>query len=479
MRAGRLCALVAGLSALAWSFVTPPFHVPDEVAHFAYAQHLAETGELPKLDGSLEYSPEEQQALHVTDFYLVVGELGSRPPWTEHQQRAMEDLPQLPRVGTGTAQTATNNPPLYYALAAVPYWAGSGLGHLDRIWLIRLLSVLIAAATAFAVFLFVRELMPGTPWAWTVAGLAVALQPLLTFISSGVQPDSLLALAGALTLLAAARVLRRGLDVRSGALLGAVAAVGLLSKLAFVGLAPGIALAVALGLRRAIAERRRPEGLRGAALALGIPAVAAAAYVLASVLVWDRPVYGGGEVPVEASSGAGTGSDRERISYIWQLYLPRLPFMQDQFPASPIREVWVNGFIGRFGWLDTMWSPAVYRAGGIVLLGVFLLALLGAVRAWRAGAFSGRLGELAVYAVLAAGLLVLIGVSGYSARLSGGGFEQARYLLPLIGLYGAIVALAARAVGARWGPVLGAGLVGLAFAHLLFAQLLTVGRFWA
>ena len=49
-------------------------------------------------------------------------------------------------------------------------------------------------------------------------------------------------------------------------------------------------------------------------------------------------------------------------------------------------------------------------------------------------------------------------------------FEQARYLLPLLCLYAAIVALAARAGGRRWGPALGAALVVLAIGHDLFAQ---------
>ena len=482
--AAWLCALVGFLSALGWSFVTPPFHVPDEVAHLAYVQHLAETGDLPKLNDDLDYSPEEQQALTITEFYLVVGAKDGRPPWTDVQQRAMEDLEEVPRVGTGTAQSATNNPPLYYAVEAVPYWLGSGLSLLDRMALMRLVSALMAGATALAIFLFLREVLPREPWAWTVGALVAALQPLFGFVSSGVQPDALLALAGSLVLLAAARVLRRGLDTRSGLALGAATAIGVLSKLAFLGLVPGIVLAVALGLRRAVRDDRRGAGLRGATLALGVPAAAVAAYALASVLVWDRALFGADattstNLNKAAPTDVMAASQSGRLSYIWQLYLPRLPFMDDQFPSSPIREIWVNGFIGRFGWLDTVWSHGVYRAGAAVLLGIAVLAAIGALRAARRGAFAGRVGELSVYAVMAVGLLGLIGAAAYSSYLSGGTFAQARYLVPLMGIYAGIVALAARALGPRWGPVLGAVLVVAAFGHDLFAQLLTLGRFWA
>jgi hypothetical protein len=74
---------------------------------------------------------------------------------------------------------------------------------------------------------------------------------------------------------------------------------------------------------------------------------------------------------------------------------------------------------------------------------------------------------------------VLIGWAGYRARTGGAaGFEQARYLLPLLPFYAAAVALAARAWGLRRGPVVAALLVGVALSHDVLAQLLTVSRFY-
>ena len=149
-------------------------------------------------------------------------------------------------MSSGSAQSSSNNPPLYYALQGIPYGAGRmlGLSFLDRLALMRLLSVLLFAVTALAAFLFVRELVPGTPWAWTLGGLAVALQALAGFISSGVQADALLYCASALLLLALARAFRRGLGVGTGAAIGAAVAVGMLGKLTFAGLVPGAALGV-------------------------------------------------------------------------------------------------------------------------------------------------------------------------------------------------------------------------------------------
>ena len=120
--------------------------MPDEVSHFAYAQYLAETGKLPKENGKPTYAPEEEQALASTEFYMVVGDVDARPPWTEVRDRAMDAERPANPVGSGTAQSATNNPPLYYAMEAAPYWIGKALGLrlLDRLMLMRFLSVLCA-----------------------------------------------------------------------------------------------------------------------------------------------------------------------------------------------------------------------------------------------------------------------------------------------------------------------------------------------
>ena len=68
----------------------------------------------------------------------------------------------------------------------------------------------------------------------------------------------------------------------------------------------------------------------------------------------------------------------------------------------------------------------------------------------------GRIGELATYVAMTLGLLILVNGNGFAVRADGSvGFEQARYLFPLLALYAAIMALAARGVGRRYGPAVG------------------------
>ena len=89
------------------------------------------------------------------------------------------------------------------------------------------------------------------------------------------------------------------------------------------------------------------------------------------------------------------------------------------------------------------------------------------------------LGIFGCFGVMALGLLGAIGYAGIRYRLSTGyPFEQARYLFPLLAFYGLFIVLVARALPRRWAPLLGALLVVLAMAHGLFAETLTISRYY-
>jgi hypothetical protein len=111
---------------------------------------------------------------------------------------------------------------------------------------------------------------------------------------------------------------------------------------------------------------------------------------------------------------------------------------------------------------------------------VLILVLAVAELVRRRRAVARRIDELAVYAVVVLGLFTEIGVQSYRAWVSNGDvFEQPRYLLPLLALYAAVIALAVRFGGRRWGPVLAATVVVLAIGHDLYAQAITVARYYA
>jgi hypothetical protein len=480
--AARWCALAAVLNALVWSIVTPPFHVPDETVHVTYVQSLAENGDVPNEPGKGVFSDEQAQLMVALQFNSVVGRPRDRTIPTELQERPVDALVERPpdRSHPGGTTETSSQPPLYYGLEALVYQVSPWRDLLHRLWLMRALSALLAGVTVLFVFMFLRELLP-EPWTWTVGALAVAFQPVFGFIGGGVSADNLLFAASAALFFALARSFKRGLTLERGLGIGAALAVGALAKLNFVALVPGALLGVALLLWR---DRRRDgrDAWQGVGAALGVPALLGVLYVALNVLVWDRSAWGGG---IETATRAAAGGDAparaigvaEQLSYTWQLYLPRLPFMNDQFDYFPIWQTWFKGGIGRFGWLDTAFDEWVYTVAVVIAIPIALLALLALVQ--RRQTLRARWLELVTYAAMAGGLLLSIGLLGLRYRVDTGAvFEQFRYLLPFAALYGGAIALAALGAGRRLSRPLGAVLVLLAMAHGLFAQLLVIGRFY-
>jgi 4-amino-4-deoxy-L-arabinose transferase-like glycosyltransferase len=475
-RAAWICALIACLNAVCWSLITPPFQLPDEPAHYAYVQQLAETGTLPT-SGESRYSQEELVALRD----LHQNEVRWHPEFhailNAAQQRTLEhDLAQpLARVGPGDAGVAASQPPLYYALQTIPYALASSGSLLDRLALMRLLSALMAGLTALFSYLFVREALPGVAWAWVVGGLGVAFLPLLGFMSGALNPDSMLFAVSAAVFFLLARGFRRGLTPGLAVAIGLTCAVGTLTKLNFLGLLPGVILGlIVLALRAA--RISRASAYRALALGVSIALAPLGVYVIVN-LFSNHAGLGVASSGISLTKGHQGSLGRE-ISYIWQLYLPRLPGMATDFPGIfPSRQIWFDRSVGFYGWLDTEFPV---WAENIALIPAALLTILG-IRALIGirGTLRRRLLELAIYALMSLGVIVLIGSDSYLRFPSQAGtYAEPRYLLPMVPLVGAALALSARGAGRRWGPATGALIVVLILGYNIFSQLQVISRFY-
>lgn len=465
-------AVVAFLNAAAWSFITPAFQVPDEVAHVAYVQSMGETGAPPQAPRSIVLSPEETTAMTDSGFGSTAARTLHAAAWSPLQQRRLAtDLRQpLSRSAAVLAGEGEPEPPLYYTLESLPYRVARSATLLDRLTLMRLLSAAFAGITALLCFLFVRECLPGRPWAWTVGGLGVAFAPMLGFISGGVNPDALLYTLSAALFLCVARGWRRGVTLRLALCAGALIAAGMLTKVNFYGLVPGALLGLTLAARRTtLAWDRRLAGLLAATVLVG-----AALFVLGvgfERVVWQRPFAVGR--PASPESHVGLWS---HVGYIWQVFLPRLPGQPHTTLTHPGYEQLFRSFMGVFGWM-VVWLPAqAYRVASAVLLLTGALA----VRALRGDPreLRWRRRELLGYVAMAGALLLLIGLSA-DFRRDILHIVQGRYLLPLLPLFGILLALGARGAGERWGRSFGVGLVAAAVAWSLLGQLATIAFFYS
>ncbi|HEY2768550.1 MAG TPA: DUF2142 domain-containing protein [Solirubrobacteraceae bacterium] len=472
--AAWLCTLVALVNAACWSMISPPFQLPDEPSHFAYVQHLAETGHLPSSNGHT-FPQAEEAAL----IYLLQQKVRFSPEnqtiSSPAQQRTLESWLALPlsRSQPGDAGEAAAEPALYYALETVPYLLGSGGTLLDSLALMRLLSVLFGGLTALFCFLFLREALPGAQWAWTVGGLGVALAPVLGMMSGAVNPDALVFAIASALFYCIARAFRRGFTRKLAIATGALLAAGCLTKLIFLGLAPGTVLALTvLATREARASGRSAYG--SLVLALLVAVIPLGLYLV------DDALSGQSTVKFLASGAAFSGERHHKsllgeIAYTWQLYLPRLPGMTPALHGISGDRIWFEQIVGKYGWLDTTFPAWVVKAA--LLPVAFVAGLLARALAISRRALWRRRTEVATYALVAIGLLAIIGADDYRGQTPGE-YLQLRYLMPLVAIGGVGLALAARGAGRRWGPLVGACIVLLVLAHDLFSQLLVISRYY-
>jgi 4-amino-4-deoxy-L-arabinose transferase-like glycosyltransferase len=474
--AAWVCALIALLNAATWSLIVPPFEGKDESDHFAYVEQIVENGSLPE-NGQQNGNYSNQEDLVLAG--LHADEVIHSPQHTsissEAEQRALIEANHAGASlrGSGEAGIATSEPPLYYTIEAIPYLLARG-NILLQLQLMRLVGSLFGAMTALFTFLFLREILPRSPWAATVGALAVALQPLLAFMSGSVNPDSMLFAVAAAVFYCLARAFRGGLTTRLAVALGIGIAVGFLTKLNFVGFAFGVYVGLlVIAVREMRARGRRL--FRLPLLAAVIGALPVGLYALRNVLQSHHTLG-------LASSGGSLLAPGELwhlISYVWQFYLPRLPGMTHYFRGlATYKDIWFDRSVGLYGWMDTMfpsWVDNVALFPAALVAGLFLR---GAVA--RRKTLRRRLPELGVYAAIVLGLLVLIGGSSYDsdALNHSPAFAEPRYLLPLLPLLGAVFALAVRGAGRRWAPAAGAALIVLVFGFDVVSQLQVIARYY-
>jgi 4-amino-4-deoxy-L-arabinose transferase-like glycosyltransferase len=474
-RAALICALIAFLNAACWSLITPPFQDPDEPDHVAYVQSLVETGHLPVKGAPSEFTNEDIYAFNdlrqgLVRFKPQIQSISSR----SEQSRLEFDLARPELHGEAiNAGLAAGEPPLYYVLETIPYQIASAGSLLDRVQLMRLLSALMGALAAFFSYLFVREALPGVERAWIVGGLAVALVPLFGAISGAVNPESMLIAVSAALFYLLARAFRRGFTTPHAIAIGLVVAVGLLTKVNFVGLLPGVLVGLLVLTRRAARVDGR-AALGALATAFAIACTPVAVYVLLNAVA-GRPVLG----VISEAFASQRGTLAHEISYIWQFYLPRLPGMHAYFPGVlTTRQLWFNGFVGLYGWADTAFPGWVYTLA-LVPAGILALLCARALLALR-GDIRARAGELVTYAGVVVGLMLLVGADSYTSETSDGTgpYYEPRYFLPLIPLLGAALALAARGAGRRRLALAGILIVVLFLGHDAFSQLQTIARYY-
>lgn len=345
-----LAALVAVFVVLAswYSFTNPILEAPDEHWHYQVVREIAVNHGLPVVQADA-HQPFAHEGLQPPLYYLVGAALIAWMPPAE-----LDRLPApnpFARIGEPAAGTNDNRNAFVHTADAEFPFRGAALA----IHLLRLYSVLLGAGTVIFTYLLARELLgdvtveasrrlaPTTPFPAhreamaLLAAAFVALLPQFLFISGAISNDNLAVFFSAAALWLVARLLRTGLSLRSGLVLGLLVGGALLSKLSTIALMGLVVLAMAY-----LALRTREWR---AAIQFGIVVVVATVVVAGWWYLRNLQLYG--ELYPFTPIAALVGS-RPTAPGLWQWLVSE---------SEGLRlSTW-----GVFGWFNILAAPWFYR----------------------------------------------------------------------------------------------------------------------
>ena len=341
----------------------------------------------------------------------------------------------------------------------------------------RLASALIGALTVLFTFLLARELAPGRLWLAVAAALLVAYEPMYGSISGSVSNDvGVNAGAAALELLLI-RLLRRGITVPTGALTGVL----LLALPAVKGTALSLyPVAVLVLLAVLWRGHSRVDASGWIAFAAGALAMALVSAVALGGAHTATPSPGPSAFASNAGAVSGAlGNIPDFISYLWQVFLPRLPFMTVHFTSAvyPAWSIFVIRGWAAFGSYTAAFPDWVYGVIAGVMVLTILICPLAARREWS----WVRRHPVELLALVAMPVSVIV---GFEAAYYTPGFRPAiaevgRYAFPAIGPLAVLVVGALHAFGRRSMLAVAAALLVAMIALSYASQLLTLTSFYA
>jgi len=330
------------------SLVTPIFEAPDEIYHYFFIKHLADGKGLP-VQNPEDTGLWEQEGSQPPLYYLI----GALSTFWIDTSEAEDLLWYNPQANIGIPLDPGNkNVIVHTGRESFPF-RGTALA----VHLVRLLSVLLGAGTAFLTYRLALEIFPDHEQLALGAAALNAFIPQFLFISAAINNDNLITFLSSLALLLLIRNTQYGirgllvLRIAYSVLLGLVLGLACLSKLAGLGLL--ILTTIVL-----IAEAYRRRSPRP--LVQGVIALAVAMMVAGWWYVRNWTLYGDPTGLNMMLAVVGRGSPPSSLSELW-----------GEFRGLRM------SFWALFGWFSILVAPAIYA----ILDGASLLALVGLV-AW-------------------------------------------------------------------------------------------------
>jgi 4-amino-4-deoxy-L-arabinose transferase-like glycosyltransferase len=330
------------LAALAFGALIPVFEQPDEHTHYFFAQHVAQTGELPVQAAEQDArGPWEQEGSQPPLYYLLAApllrlagdDLAADGLWYNDQNTM--GMPAL----AGNENRFIHDP----AREGWP-WRGYILAaHLGR-----LLSSLFGLITVLSVYLVARRVLGGRAWLGIAAAALTAFNPQFLAVSSTFGNDALiiaLSSAALALLLVVWDQLEAGAEpadlARTVPMLAVIVGLAPLAKISGLTL-----LAFTVGTLAWLSWRRRSWTILAATLG---PVLLAAALLAGWWYLRNLRLYGD---LLGFSRMHPGGTLRE--GFTWLIWLRREAF-------GELKGVWLSSW-GLFGWFTILLPAWVYAA---------------------------------------------------------------------------------------------------------------------
>jgi hypothetical protein len=445
-----------------WATLQPPWQGADEISHFGYVQRLVETRSIPWYAGGkppgepLGSSGEAGAATVISgaramEVNAAMKDRSRRVD--EDAWRAMKATLPADAAAAERFTTPMLNPPAYPLYEALPYAALSGADIFTRAYALRLWNIPLVIAVIVSAWVFSGLLVGPRRILQTLATAVVALNAQLIATSATVNADALLAALYSVAFVLLALLLLRG-PTR-----GRVLGLALVTVAAAFTHGRGLPLLLPTVATGAVLlwRWRAPHG-RSTRILAGVGTAAAGVAGLL-FMVWTA-----------TARTLDVTRVREFGSYLWQFYLPKLPFMSSDFSGYGARQVFVDRFWATSPQLDSSLAPrvadviAIFAIAGVA----FFVAVLVARR--RTTARAAALGAVLLLAF--AGYLLVLHATGFRSITSPAKDPviTGRYLTPFVVLLGAMVAVSVSWLPRRALAVAAAALVFL-FLSLQLASL--------
>src|SRR3989344_3872245 len=209
------------LNGLSWLVLIPIWQYPDEQAHFAQVQDMAETENVyikKNFDTSYEIALSEiilgtarntfGNNKFVYNPYFRIEYSNTQYGLREFEIQALSKQSMRLMV----KDEATKNPPLYYYLGSIIYRLVYDGSIFTRVFAVRILSLLFFSLSVFVTYKIGEIVFEKDKLLSLTLPTLVAFKPMIVFSSTGVLPDSLTNLLFSVILLMSLKIIKGELN---------------------------------------------------------------------------------------------------------------------------------------------------------------------------------------------------------------------------------------------------------------------------